>query len=55
MTAQKKREVESLKKAHRHILEAKSFIILTYAESETIELDDFTIAIKPVWRWLLEN
>ena len=51
----KKREVESLKKAHRHIPEAKSFIILTYAESETIVLDDFTIVIKPVWRWLLEN
>ena len=49
----RKREIEGLIDAMKtHNL--KRGLILTYDESENIEIDKYSITVKPIWRWLLE-
>ena len=32
----------------------KEGLILTYNESESLEIDGYNITVKPIWKWLLE-
>jgi hypothetical protein len=48
----KKREIEGLVEA-MHIYHLREGIILTENEQETIKVDDLTISVIPIWKWLL--
>jgi predicted AAA+ superfamily ATPase len=48
----KKRETKALENAMRE-LKIKQATIITYDEEETIDTDDYSIQVIPVWQWLL--
>jgi uncharacterized protein len=50
----RKREITALLSAMRE-LGLRSSSIITYDSSETIVIEDSTIQVVPVWRWLLES
>jgi predicted AAA+ superfamily ATPase len=50
----KKREIKGLKKALDKF-NLKEGLILTNSFENKIKLEDKTINIKPVWKWLLEE
>ena len=47
------RETKALLQAAKNLEEAKRFIIITYDEEKTLELDGVKIEVIPVWKWLL--
>jgi predicted AAA+ superfamily ATPase len=49
----REREIRGLFKAMKHF-GLKSGSILTAGEEETIKVNDRTIAVRPVWKWLLK-
>ena len=48
------REITALQKANQ-FLNAKRNIILTYDQSELIEIDGIKIEVIPMWQWLLKS
>ncbi|GHT63111.1 hypothetical protein AGMMS50239_18390 [Bacteroidia bacterium] len=48
------REVGALEKISK-VLECENLLIITYEEEKTLEVDDKTIKVIPIWKWLLEN
>lgn len=36
-------------------LKIKQATIITYDEEETIETDEFSIQVIPIWQWLLKK
>lgn len=50
----REREISALLKVGKH-LNAKRLTIITYNEEETITVNDITIEIIPLWKWLLKT
>lgn len=48
------REIKALKEAAA-ITRCKNLILLTPNGEQTLEMDDLTVQVLPVWRWALEN
>jgi len=48
------REVGALLKIPK-VLPCEKLLIITYEEEKTLQIDEKTIKIVPVWKWLLEN
>lgn len=46
------REVKALVKL-AEVLECSHFMIITYSEEKTLEIEGTTIQVIPVWKWLL--
>lgn len=49
----REREISALLKVCKH-LNAKKLTIITYNEEETITVDNITIEVIPLWKWLLK-
>lgn len=49
----REREISALLKVCKH-LNAKKLTIITYNEEETITVNDITIEVIPLWKWLLK-
>ncbi|MCR5124289.1 MAG: ATP-binding protein [Treponema sp.] len=49
------RETDTLVKANHTFGEAKRFVIITYEEEYSLEIDGTKIEVIPVWKWLLEK
>lgn len=47
----REREVSSLLKVAKHVA-ARQLTIITYNEEQTIQVDDFSIEVMPLWKWL---
>lgn len=52
LTDTKEREIRALVKGMKHF-QLNRGIILTFENEEVINIDDFQIEVKPVWKWLL--
>lgn len=50
----REREISALLKVGKH-LNAKRLTIITYNEEETITVNDITIEVIPLWKWLLKT
>ena len=48
----REREVNALIAMAKHI-NIDNMLIITYDEEETIQVDNLTINVLPVWKWLL--
>jgi predicted AAA+ superfamily ATPase len=48
------REVGALAKISK-VLACEELLIITYEEEKTVEVNNKTIKVVPVWKWLLEN
>ncbi|MCL2329381.1 MAG: ATP-binding protein [Bacteroidetes bacterium] len=48
------REVGALQKIQK-VLACENLLIITHEEEKTIEIDNNTIKVVPIWKWLLEN
>ncbi|MCL6090810.1 MAG: ATP-binding protein [Candidatus Thermoplasmatota archaeon] len=48
------REIRGLVKASREI-KTEKFLILTMDQEQVLKQEDFTIDVKPVWKWLVED
>lgn len=49
------RETETLVKAKNTFEEAKRFVIITYGEEDSLEIDGTKIEVLPIWKWLLKE
>jgi hypothetical protein len=49
----RKRELKALLKTAEH-LRCKNLILITWDEESSEDVDGFTIAVIPIWKWLLE-
>ena len=47
------REITSLIEVEKSFKEAKQFVIITFEEEDSINIDDIEIKIIPIWKWLL--
>lgn len=47
------REINSLVEVAKSFKEAKQFVIITFEEEDSINIDNIEIKIIPVWKWLL--
>ena len=47
------REITSLIEVAKSFKEAKQFVIITFEEEDSINIDNIEIKIIPIWKWLL--
>ncbi|MBO7122869.1 MAG: ATP-binding protein [Treponema sp.] len=47
------REIKELVKSARLVKNAKRFVIITYSEEKTLQVDGINIEVIPIWKWLL--
>ena len=47
------REINSLVEVAKSFKEAKQFVIITFEEEDSINIDNIEIKIIPIWKWLL--
>ena len=47
------REITSLIEVAKSFNEAKQFVIITFEEEDSINIDNIEIKIIPIWKWLL--
>lgn len=50
----RKREIKGFVMARKEI-DAEKYLIITMNQEENIQLDEFSIEVKPIWLWLLES